>query len=116
MNTVLTLPVHVAQAPSNSSMETAMLALLNAGKRGLFHVTNGGACSWHEFARAIFELTGVAANLTAISSQEYGAAARRPAYSVLAPAVLTAAGLAPPRPWREALRAYLGERGERHGP
>jgi len=32
MNTVLTLPVHVAQAPSNSSMETAMLALLNRSR------------------------------------------------------------------------------------
>jgi dTDP-4-dehydrorhamnose reductase len=91
----------------------ATAALLTAGRQGLYHVTNAGACSWHEFARAIFELAGVAADLTPITSQDFGAAARRPAYSVLAPLALTAAGLAPLRPWREALAAYLGERGKR---
>ena len=93
----------------------ATVMLLTAGRQGLYHVTNAGACSWHEFARTIFELAGVPANLTAIASQEYGAPARRPAYSVLAPAGLTAAGLTPPRPWREALAAYLGEREKRRG-
>jgi len=91
----------------------ATVALLSAGRQGLYHVTNAGACSWHEFAWAIFERAGVAADLTAITSQVFGAPARRPAYSVLAPLALTAAGLAPLRPWREALAAYLGERGKR---
>jgi dTDP-4-dehydrorhamnose reductase len=93
----------------------ATVMLLAAGRRGLYHVTNQGACSWHELARTVFELAGVSANLTAITSKELGAPARRPAYSVLAPAALTAAGLTPPRPWREALAAYLGEREKRRG-
>jgi dTDP-4-dehydrorhamnose reductase len=96
-----------------ADVAAATAALLTAGCQGLYHVTNTGACSWHEFARAVFDLAGVAADLTAITSEEFGAPARRPAYSVLAPAALTAAGLAPPRPWREALAAYLGERGKR---
>jgi dTDP-4-dehydrorhamnose reductase len=104
-------------APSyTADVADATVALLAAGCRGLFHVTNAGACSWHEFARAIFDLAGVAADLAAITSQEFGAPARRPAYSVLAPLALTAAGLMPLRPWREALAAYLGERGKRRGP
>jgi dTDP-4-dehydrorhamnose reductase len=90
----------------------ATVALLTAGRRGLYHVTNAGACSWYEFAGTIFELAGVSANLTAITSREFGAAARRPAYSVLAPA----AGLSPLRPWREALAAYLGEQEKKQGP
>jgi dTDP-4-dehydrorhamnose reductase len=87
----------------------AAAALLSTGRHGLFHLTNAGHCSWFEFARTIFELAGVRADLTAITSQEFGAAARRPAYSVLAPS----AGVGPLRPWREALAAYLLERRQR---
>jgi dTDP-4-dehydrorhamnose reductase len=105
----------VCTPSSTADVADATVMLLTAGRRGLFHVTNQGACSWHELARTIFELAGVSANLTAITSKEFGAAARRPAYSVLAPAALTAAGLAPPRSWREALAAYLGEREKRRG-
>jgi len=91
----------------------ATVALLAKGKPGLYHVTNAGACSWYEFARTIFELAWVRADLTAIPSSAYGAAARRPAYSVLDAAALRALGLTPPRPWREALTAYLSERGRK---
>jgi dTDP-4-dehydrorhamnose reductase len=87
----------------------AVASLLTTGRHGLFHATNAGECTWFEFARTIFELAGVRADLTAITSGEFGAAARRPAYSVLAPS----AGAGPLRPWREALAAYLHERGVR---
>jgi dTDP-4-dehydrorhamnose reductase len=90
----------------------AVVALLSTGRHGLFHVTNAGQCTWFEFAQAIFDLAGVRASLTAITSREFGAAARRPAYSVLAPS----AGVGPLRPWREALAAYLVERRERQQP
>jgi dTDP-4-dehydrorhamnose reductase len=93
-----------------ADVAAAAAALLRAGRTGLFHVTNGGWCSWHEFAQAVFALAGVGANLTAISSREYGAAARRPGYSVLDTAAAAAAGAGPPRPWREALADYLRER------
>jgi dTDP-4-dehydrorhamnose reductase len=82
----------------------ATATLLQSGSQGLYHVTNAGACSWYEFARETFSLAGIAADLTAITSREYGAAARRPRYSVLE---TSAAKL---RPWREALAAYLSER------
>jgi dTDP-4-dehydrorhamnose reductase len=88
----------------------ATAALLAAGRPGLYHLTNGGACSWHEFARAVFESAGVAANLAPITSREFGAAARRPVYSVLDGAAARALGLPPLCPWREALAAYLDER------
>jgi dTDP-4-dehydrorhamnose reductase len=88
----------------------ATAALVATGRHGLYHLTNGGATTWHDFAAAIFELAGVRADLTPITSREFGAAARRPGYSVLAPAAYAAAGLPPLRPWREALAAYLEER------
>jgi dTDP-4-dehydrorhamnose reductase len=91
----------------------AALALARTGRCGLYHVRSGGACSWYEFARAVFELAGVQADLTPIPSREYAAAARRPAYSVLGMGAYEALGLPRLRPWREALSAYLAERTRR---
>jgi dTDP-4-dehydrorhamnose reductase len=88
----------------------AVAELVQTGRYGLYHLTSAGECSWHEFAAAIFELAGVQAGLSAITSAEYGAAARRPAYSVLACGEALSAGVTPLRPWREALAAYLRER------
>jgi dTDP-4-dehydrorhamnose reductase len=93
----------------------ATVALLGKGALGLFHVTNAGCCSWHELAAAVFELSGVQANLTPITSKEWGAAAPRPGYSVLGHAAYEALGLPPLRPWHEALAAYLEERRQRAG-
>jgi dTDP-4-dehydrorhamnose reductase len=88
----------------------ATTALLRTGRHGVYHLTNSGSCSWHEFARTIFALAGVAANLIPVSSQEYGAPARRPGYSVLKAGACESLGLPMLRPWREALAAYLEQR------
>jgi dTDP-4-dehydrorhamnose reductase len=79
------------------------VALVRQGATGVAHLTNAGSCSWHDFAGATFRLSGVKADLTPITSAEYGAAARRPGYSILAPTM-------PLRSWQEALEAYLKER------
>jgi dTDP-4-dehydrorhamnose reductase len=97
--------VHVADAS---------VRLIEAGGQGLFHLTNSGSCSWYEFARTIFELAGMPANLTAVSSASYGSLARRPAYSVLDHQGLRAMGQNPLPPWRDALAAYLKEREQRN--
>jgi dTDP-4-dehydrorhamnose reductase len=86
------------------------IALLKVDRPGLYHVTNSGSCTWHEFARTIFELSGIRANLTPIPTSEYPTPARRPSYSVLDHAALGALGIPAPRLWREALSAYLLER------
>jgi dTDP-4-dehydrorhamnose reductase len=91
----------------------ATVGLLRVGAEGLFHLTNGGSCSWHEFAAAIFELAGVKARLTATTARELGRPARRPAYSVLAGGAAERAGVPRPRPWRTALAAFLEERRQR---
>ncbi len=89
------------------------LALLKTGQSGLYHVTNSGSCTWHALARTIFELSGLHANLTPIPSSEYPTPARRPTYSVLEHAGLRSLGISSPRPWRDALAAYLEERQRR---
>jgi dTDP-4-dehydrorhamnose reductase len=98
-----------------ADVAAATAALVGAGRPGLYHLTNTGACSWHDFAAAIFELAGVKTDLAPITTREYGAAARRPGYSVLAAEAYAALGLPPLRPWRGALAAYLEERLSRPG-
>jgi dTDP-4-dehydrorhamnose reductase len=86
----------------------AIALLLSRGRTGVYHVTNGGFCSWHEFAQEILRLTGAdATRLRPITSAELKRPARRPAYSVLENAAWKAAGLPPLRPWREALAEML---------
>jgi dTDP-4-dehydrorhamnose reductase len=84
-----------------------ILALLEARARGLVHVTNQGSCTWNEMATTALEIAGPRVPVQAIRTEELGAPARRPAYSVLDNARYRGLGLAPLRPWREALREML---------
>lgn len=77
---------------------------------GLYHMTNEGSCSWYEFAGAIFELSGIQADLSPTTSDIYKAPATRPRYSVLENARLKRLGLNQMRHWREALASYLKEK------
>jgi dTDP-4-dehydrorhamnose reductase len=88
----------------------AAIALMATQQYGLHHVTNRGSCTWYEFARTIFELAGKTVNLSPISSKEYGALARRPAYSVLESASCQKLRLPVLPEWPAALETYLTDR------
>jgi dTDP-4-dehydrorhamnose reductase len=88
----------------------ATIALLNAGATGLFHVTNSGACTWYEFAEEIFHRAKLTPDLSRTTSEEFVRPARRPSYSVLSAAKFASTLNLTPRPWQEALAAYLAER------
>ncbi len=75
---------------------------------GLYHVTQAGQVTWHDFAREIFRLRGIEADLEPITTEAYGAKARRPRYSILAHEHLRRLGMDDMRGWREALAEYLG--------
>lgn len=96
-----------------ADLADAAIALLRTNKHGLYHITSGGSMSWFEFAKAIFELNDVKADLSPTTTREFGAPAHRPPYSVLDIGELVAAGVPAPRHWREALIAYLSERKNR---
>jgi dTDP-4-dehydrorhamnose reductase len=84
----------------------ALVALAAADERGVLHVAGGGSCSWYSFARAIFDRSGVDADLRPCTTDEFPRPARRPANSVLA----SERG-APVLPaWQDGLDAYLGVR------
>jgi dTDP-4-dehydrorhamnose reductase len=70
---------------------------------GVWHVAADGECTWAEFAEAIFDEAGLDCSVRRITTEEFGAPAPRPAYSVL-----RSEKGAPRLPhWREGLRACL---------
>lgn len=77
---------------------------------GVYHLANSGACSWHEFAAAIFSLSGHAVAVGRTTMARRPTPARRPAYSALASERLGGLGLQT-RPWRDALAEYLQAKG-----
>ena len=74
---------------------------------GTYHVAAGGEATWADFAEAIFADAGLDCGVRRITAAEYGAAAPRPAYSVLR----SVTG-APDLPdWRDGLRECLARLG-----
>jgi dTDP-4-dehydrorhamnose reductase len=73
---------------------------------GVLHLTNAGETTWFGFARAILEELGEdPERVRPTTTAEFPRPAPRPAYSVLSGEEWAAAGLAPLRPWRDALAA-----------
>jgi len=77
---------------------------------GIYHVTNDGFCTWYKFAKAIFEITDIEANLNPITSDKFPTKAKRPKFSALSIEKLKSFGINM-RPWKEALKDYLKEKG-----
>jgi dTDP-4-dehydrorhamnose reductase len=88
----------------------AIWHIVRAAGPGIYHVSGSGETSWYEFAREILRREGVVADVTAVTAQEFGARAKRPAYSVLGHRALRALGHAAPPLWTDGLTAYLAER------
>ena len=104
--------VHDQRCTPSYVPEVARAVRLLAGTTayGTYHVTNAGAASWQEFAEEIFRQAGLATLVEPITSAQFGAAAPRPAYSVLDNGkfhALASSGLSPLPHWRDSLRDYL---------
>jgi len=87
-----------------------LFELIQTGKYGIYHMTNTGSCSWYEFACEIFKLMKSSVRVLPTTTDQFGAKARRPGYSVLDNSNLRKIGLADLRNWKEALRDYIGSR------
>ncbi len=85
--------------------------LITTDYYGIFHCTNHGSCSWYEFTREIFRLTGLKTPAVPITSAEYPQKAKRPPYSVLDNYHLRLLKMDDVQTWQEALKAYMGEKG-----
>jgi dTDP-4-dehydrorhamnose reductase len=77
---------------------------------GIYHATSEGSCSWYEFARAIFDLTGTKVRLERARPGDFPTKARRPQNSVLENAALKNKSLNIFTHWRTGLETYLAHR------
>lgn len=74
---------------------------------GLAHATAECMCSWYQFAREIFEITGTKINLQVASQNEFPSKVNRPLYSVLENNLLKQYNLNVLKNWDEGLKEYL---------
>ena len=106
----------IVMAPTYAADAASLLVavLVKHAPFGLYHLANAGECSWREFADAIFDEAGLHIRAEPVSASAIATTARRPAYSTLASERLETLGLQR-RAWRDALGAYLVEKGHRAG-
>lgn len=88
-------------------LAAALVALVEAECRGIYHVVNEGTCTWHSLAVEALKQAGVDAPVEAVTSEELAAPARRPRYSVLSTEKYRAHGLPALPEWRAALADHL---------
>lgn len=85
----------------------AVIQLLECNAHGVYHVTNSGETTWHGFAVDIFRQAHMDLDVTPISTQQWGAPAPRPPYSVLSTEKFTSLCGKPLRHWSDAVGEYL---------
>ncbi len=82
--------------------------LVSSDKRGIFHGTNSGQCTWFDLAREVAGLLRVdIKNVVACAGTEYPTAAKRPACSVLQSQRLDMAGCPERSLWQDAVARYI---------
>lgn len=84
-------------------------SLLFTDNYGLYHATCEGSCNWAEFAAEIFRLAGKDTKVQAITTEEYGAPANRPAHSVLENYMFKMTNGYLFADWHDAIEKYIKE-------
>lgn len=74
---------------------------------GIYHYSNEGVASWFDFAKAVFEISGVKCDVSPVRSVEFPTPAKRPNYSVLDKSKIKKTfGITIPY-WRESLKMCI---------
>ncbi len=99
----------IGQPTSAHDLARHVINLMTSGApHGIYHGTNSGRASWHEFAQSIYTLADADISLvSATDSSNYPTRATRPRYSVLSHARTLANGIEGMRPWRDALAGSI---------
>lgn len=81
--------------------------LASDAENGIYHATAEGQCSWYDFARKIFDVSGSTVHLRKAEPGEFPVKVNRPSYSVLENANLKKNSLNRMRAWDDALESFL---------
>ena len=87
-----------------------LASLVGSPLHGIYHFTNAGSCSWHEFASKILETAGkTAIEVKPIKSEDWPTPTKRPKYSVLRRYKMELLGRDSARPWQDAVTEFVSE-------
>ena len=89
----------------------AIVRLALSGAGGIAHVTSADGCTWQALAAEAVRLVGLATGVEPVPASSYYSQIRRPRNSALHTGRLASLLGRPLRPWREAVLAYLVEKG-----
>lgn len=92
---------------SAKELAAAIAQLIFTENYGIFHATCEGSCSWAQFAEEIFKMAGKKTVVEAITTEEFGAKAPRPAYSILENYMLKLTTDYRFADWHDALDVYM---------
>jgi dTDP-4-dehydrorhamnose reductase len=91
-------------------LANAISEIVESPLDGIYHVSNSGECSWHEFAETVLAVAGLSrVRVKPIRSEEWPSPTRRPHRSVLRNYVRELFGVAPLRPWQDAVSEFVTE-------
>jgi dTDP-4-dehydrorhamnose reductase len=106
-NEVLVVRDQVGSPTYTWHLAYGIVRLIEGVEFGIHHMAAGGACSWYDFAREIFEQAKVECKVLSATTDMLGRPAARPPYSALVSQREHAIELPP---WQDGLAAYLSQR------
>jgi dTDP-4-dehydrorhamnose reductase len=90
-----------------ADLAAALLRAVEEDVTGLLHLTNAGACSWHEFTVEIMRLAGIEVPIEPVATTTPPGSPARPLNGVLDGSRAERAGVGPLRAWDDALADYM---------
>jgi len=90
-----------------ADLSQATLKLLQAkADAGIYHLANEGECSWYEFTREIFTLSGIDTKVKPVDRGGQSGKMKRPKFSALKNEKGKSLGITLPS-WQEGLKSYI---------
>lgn len=99
----------VGSPTSATELANAIVSQMFTDNYGLFHATCEGDTNWADFTKEIFRLANKSTKVIPITAAEYGAAAPRPAFSILDNYMLRLTSDYRFADWHDAIEKYIRE-------